>query len=122
MRNSWLWSNSRDRSRSRASSFQVTFSDPKLFNLSWDTEFVGMQFDDDQNVAAILPLVTGKTKIGLPAYSVTNLTAWRTVNRQLDVFVGAQNLFGKLYYVGTNPTTIGTPRLVNGGVRLKIGR
>ena len=40
----------------------------------------------------------------------------------MDVFLGVQNLFGTLYYVGTNPTTIGTPRLVNAGIRLKLGR
>jgi iron complex outermembrane receptor protein len=102
-------------------SFQVTFTDPKLFNLSWDTEFVGMQFDDDLNVAKILPGLPGE-KVGLPAYSVTNLTVSRTINHQMDVFIGAQNLFGTTYYVGTAPTTIGTPRLVNGGVRLTLGR
>jgi outer membrane receptor protein involved in Fe transport len=60
--------------------------------------------------------------VGLPAYSVTNLTIGRMINRQADVFVGVQNLFGAVYYVGTAPTTIGTPRLVNGGIRLKLGR
>jgi outer membrane receptor protein involved in Fe transport len=58
----------------------------------------------------------------LPAYSVTNLTLARTLNPNIDLFFGVQNLFGTLYYVGTNPTTIGTPRLVNGGIRLKVGR
>ena len=53
---------------------------------------------------------------------MTNFSASRTVNRNVDVFFGVQNLFGQVYYVGTNPTTIGTPRLVNGGVRLKVGR
>jgi outer membrane receptor protein involved in Fe transport len=102
-------------------SFQVTFTDPKLFNLSWDTEFVGLQYDDDQNIVKILPGLAGE-KVGLPAYSVTNLTIGRAVNRQADVFIGVQNLFGAVYYVGTAPTTIGTPRLVNGGIRLKLGR
>jgi outer membrane receptor protein involved in Fe transport len=60
--------------------------------------------------------------VGLPAYSVTNLTVSRTINHQADVFFGVQNLFGTLYYVGTLPTTIGTPRLVNGGLRLRLGR
>jgi outer membrane receptor protein involved in Fe transport len=100
---------------------QVSFSHPRYANISWDTEFVGMQFDDDQNLAKILP-TTSKERIGLPGYSVSNVTASRTVNHQVEVFVGVQNLFGKLYYVGTNPTTIGTPRLVNGGIRLRVGR
>jgi outer membrane receptor protein involved in Fe transport len=103
-------------------SVQVGFTHPKFANLSLDTEFIGMQFDDDQNVAAILPAVPGKTQVGLPAYSVTNLTVSRTISHQVDLFFGAQNLFGKLYYTGTNPTTIGTPRLVNGGIRLRVGR
>ncbi len=103
-------------------SFQVNFIHPKYVNLSLDTEFVGMQFDDDLNVATILPGIAGKTEIGLPGYGVTNFSASRTLNRNVDVFFGVQNLFDKVYYVGTNPTTIGTPRLVNGGLRLKIGR
>jgi iron complex outermembrane recepter protein len=101
---------------------QLTYSKPKYLNVSLAVQIVGMQFDDDQNLAQILPAVTGKSKVGLPAYSVTDLTASRTLSRQVDLFVGAQNLFGRLYYVGTNPTTIGTPRLVNGGLRLKLGR
>jgi outer membrane receptor protein involved in Fe transport len=46
----------------------------------------------------------------------------RTINRNVDIFLGVQNVFGTTYYVGTMPTTIGTPRLVNGGIRLKVGR
>ena len=103
-------------------SFQVSFTDPRFLNVALDTEFIGMQFDDDLNVLAILPAVPGKTHVGLPGYSVTNLAVSRSINHQVDLFFGAQNLLGRLYYVGTNPTTIGTPRLVNGGIRLRIGR
>jgi iron complex outermembrane receptor protein len=103
-------------------SFQVSYSHPRFVNLALDNQFVGMQFDDDQNIATIFPTIDAKRKVGLPAYSVTNFTASRTVNRNVDVFFGVQNLFGQVYYVGTNPTTIGTPRLVNGGLRLKVGR
>lgn len=103
-------------------SFQVTYTNPRLVNIAIDNQFVGHQFDDDRNEAQILPRVSGKSEIGLPAYSVTNFTVARTVNRNLDLFIGVQNLFGVTYYVGTNPTTIGTPRLVNGGIRLKVGR
>src|SRR5204862_814305 len=102
--------------------FQVSYSDPKYVNISIAVQMVGMQFDDDQNLQKILPLVADKAKVGLPAYTVMDLTASRTVNRQMDVFLGVQNLFGTLYYVGTNPTTIGTPRLVNAGIRLKLSR
>jgi outer membrane receptor protein involved in Fe transport len=103
-------------------SFQVTYTDPRFVNIAVENQFVGHQFDDDRNEAVILPNVSGKTEVGLPAYSVTNFTLSRSVNRNVDVFAGVQNLFGTTYYVGTNPTTIGTPRLVNVGIRLKVGR
>jgi iron complex outermembrane receptor protein len=103
-------------------SIQLSYSNPKYVNVSAAVQIVGMQFDDDQNIAAIFPLIGDKTKVGLPAYSVTDVSASRTINSQLDVFFGVQNLFGRVYYVGTNPTTIGTPRLVNGGIRLRLGR
>jgi len=103
-------------------SFQLTFTHPRYLNVSIENQFVGHQFDDDLNVAAIFPTIPGKREVGLPAYSVTHFSASRTVSRNADVFFGVQNLFDTVYYVGTIPTTIGTPRLVNGGVRLRVGR
>ena len=43
----------------------------------------------------------------------------RNIGRNIQAFVGAQNLFDTVYFVQTNPSTIGTPRLVNGGVRVR---
>ena len=51
---------------------------------------------------------------------VVDFTASRTLGRNLDVFFGVQNMFDQQYFVGTLPTTIGSPRLVNGGVRIKF--
>jgi outer membrane receptor protein involved in Fe transport len=102
--------------------FQVTYTNPDFVNVAIENQFIGHQFDDDRNEAVIFPRLAAKTEVGLPAYSVTNLTVARTINRNVDIFLGVQNLFGALYYVGTNPTTIGTPRLINGGIRLKVGR
>jgi outer membrane receptor protein involved in Fe transport len=42
------------------------------------------------------------------------------VSRNLEVFAGVQNLTDREYFVGTLPTTIGTPRLVNGGLRIRF--
>jgi outer membrane receptor protein involved in Fe transport len=95
-------------------SAQATFTH-RWVNLAIETLFTGHQFDDDQNVARILPNVPGQTEVGLPAYGSTDISVSRTINRNIDIFFGVQNLFDTLYYVGTNPTTIGTPRLVNGG-------
>jgi outer membrane receptor protein involved in Fe transport len=103
-------------------SFQVNYTNPRLVNIAVDSQFIGHQYDDDLNMAQILPGVPDKRETGLPGYNVLNLTVARTINRTVDVFVGVQNLFNITYYVGTNPTTIGTPRLVNGGIRLKVGR
>ena len=103
-------------------SFQVTYTNPRYLNVAVENQFVGHQFDDDLNTAAIFPAIADKREVGLPKYNVTNLTVSRTVNRNVDAFLGVQNLFGTTYYVGTNPTTNGTPRLVNGGIRLRVGR
>jgi outer membrane receptor protein involved in Fe transport len=56
---------------------------------------------------------------GLPGYTVLDLTASRSVVRNVEVFFGVQNLFNQEYFVATLPDTIGTPRLVNGGVRVR---
>jgi outer membrane receptor protein involved in Fe transport len=57
---------------------------------------------------------------GLPGYAVADVMVSRVVSRNLELFFGVQNLFDEEYFVGTNPTLIGTPRLVNGGVRVKF--
>lgn len=107
--------------RHRAS-FEVTYTNPALAIVSLEHQFVGHQFDDDQNQARILPGIPARTVVGLPGFHMTNLTVTRGLNRTASVFAGAQNLFGTAYYVGTNPTTIGTPRLINVGIRIQVGR
>ena len=57
---------------------------------------------------------------GLPGYALVDFTVSRDLGRNLQVFVGAQNLLDKVYFVQTNPSTVGTPRLVNGGVRFRF--
>jgi outer membrane receptor protein involved in Fe transport len=60
------------------------------------------------------------TDPGLPKYAVVDLIASRAIGRNLEIFFGVQNLFDQQYFVSTLPTTIGTPRLANGGVRLRF--
>ena len=81
-------------------------------------QFVGLQFDtgDDTNTRA----VPGYSYPGLPAYAVSELTITRGIGRNVDVFFGAQNLFDQEYIVATLPTTIGSPTLVNAGVRVRF--
>ena len=77
---------------------------------------LGMQFDDDLNVRT----VPGLSEPGLPGYAVASFTASRAVGRNFEAFFGMQNIFDKEYFVGTLPTTVGSPRMVTGGVRVRF--
>ena len=61
----------------------------------------------------------GETEPGLPAYAAMEFSLLRSIGRNLDLFFGVQNLFDEQYIVQLLPTTTGSPRLVNGGVRLR---
>ena len=97
-------------------SLQVAYTNAKYLNVGLGIQFIGRQFDDDANVAT----VPGETKPGLPGYATVDLTASRSIARNLDVFFGVQNLTDKEYIVQTAPTTIGAPRLVTGGLRIRF--
>jgi outer membrane receptor protein involved in Fe transport len=107
-------------------SVQVTYSNSRYVNVALGMQFVGAQFNDDLNINFIPgPTLTEagydeSTPPGLPGYAVVDLMASRDLGRNLQVFVGAQNVFDKVYFVQTNPSTVGTPRLVNGGVRIRF--
>jgi outer membrane receptor protein involved in Fe transport len=96
-------------------SVNLSYSNPRIVTASVGAFFYGRQFDDDLN-ARTKP---GAAEPGLPAYGTVELSALRAIGRNLDVFVGVQNLFDEEYYVGFAPTTIGSPRLVNGGIRVR---
>ncbi|HET9266701.1 MAG TPA: TonB-dependent receptor [Vicinamibacterales bacterium] len=96
-------------------SVNLSYSNPRIVTASVTTFFYGRQFDDDLN----LRTKPGETEPGLPAYGTMEISALREIGRNLEVFFGVQNLFDTEYYVGFAPTTIGTPRLVNGGLRVR---
>jgi outer membrane receptor protein involved in Fe transport len=98
--------------------FRITYSDPKVASITFGIQAVGLQFDtgDDTNTRA----VPGYSYPGLPAYATSELTITRAIGRNVDVFLAAQNLFGQEYIVATLPTSIGSPTLVNAGVRVKL--
>jgi outer membrane receptor protein involved in Fe transport len=97
-------------------SLLVVYTHPKLADLAFSIQSLGMQFDDDQNVRT----VPGLSEPGLPGYTLASFTASRSVGRNFEAFVGVQNIFDEQYFVGTLPTTIGSPRLVTGGVRVRF--
>jgi outer membrane receptor protein involved in Fe transport len=96
-------------------SVNLSYSNPRIVTASVTAFFYGRQYDDDLNVRT----KPGETEPGLPAYGTMEISALREIGRNLDVFFGVQNLFDKEYYVGFAPTTIGSPRLVNGGIRVR---
>jgi outer membrane receptor protein involved in Fe transport len=96
-------------------SFQLLYANPSLVSLGFGVQVLGRQFDDDLNVR----VVPGESEPGLPGYPIVDFTASRTVVRNFEAFVGVQNLFDREYIVGTLPTTIGSPRMVNGGIRVR---
>lgn len=91
---------------------QAAYSNPALVNISAGIQAIGRQFDDDRN----LRTVPGRTTPGLPGYSVVDVSVSRRISRQVELFGGVQNLLDREYFVGTLPTTIGSDRLVHGGI------
>ena len=107
-------------------SLQVAYNNPKVVNVSLAFQFVGMQFNDDRNVQFI-PATTlvadgydADQMPGLPGYTAVDLLASRDFGERLQVFFGAQNLMDQVYFVQTNPSTVGTPRMLNVGFRLRF--
>jgi outer membrane receptor protein involved in Fe transport len=107
-------------------SLQVGFADPTYATVTFAVQFVGLQYDDDQNIR-LIPAATltaagydASTAPGLPGYALASLTISRAIGRNLEAFLGAQNLFDQEYFVGTQPSTIGSPRLVHAGLRVRF--
>ena len=97
-------------------SYRLSYLAPLRINVTFGVLMTGRQFDDDQNVR----VVPGQTDPGLPAYATSDLSLSHYITPNVDVFFGAQNLFNQEYIVGTLPTTIGSPRLLNAGVRIRF--
>jgi outer membrane receptor protein involved in Fe transport len=88
-------------------SVQLAYSDPKFFTASIDEQWIGLQYDDDQNTRP------------MPAYKTTDFNVMRTITKGFDAFFGMQNMFNVQYVVATLPTTIGAPRMFSGGFRIR---
>ncbi len=107
-------------------SFQVAYSNPRYATVAFSMQALSLQYNDDQNVqfipAATLAEAgyTSFTGPGLPGYASYDFTIMRDVGRHLQVFYGVQNMFDKVSFVQTNPSTTGTPRLMNVGVRVRL--
>ena len=106
-------------------SLQVMYADPRVASVALGVQMMGLQYDDDNNARGVpangcLPNSQSCATPGLPGFALVDFTASRDVGRNLEVFLGIQNLLDKEFYVQTNPTTIGAPRLVHAGVRVRF--
>jgi outer membrane receptor protein involved in Fe transport len=97
-------------------SVSASYTNPRFATIAVSAMFFGRQFDDDLNTRT----KPGETEPGLPPYGVVELTALRSIGRNLDAFVGVQNMFDQEYYVLFQPTTVGSPRMVYGGIRVRF--
>ena len=97
-------------------SLNVAYTNERYATVGFNAMFFGRQFNEDTNTGT----VPGETEPGLPAYAMLELSATRAISRNFDVFFGVQNLLDEEYFVGLAPTTIGSPRLVHGGIRVRF--
>ena len=90
---------------------QTAYSHPRYLTAALQLRAIGKQFDDDQN------------QFALGSYAVVDATVARPLGRWVEAFVAVQNLFNEQFAVARTPLlTLGMPRLVRGGVRLKLER
>ena len=94
-------------------------------NLALGLQMAGKQYDDDLNARGVPAngcAVQSQScaNPGLPGFTLLDFTASRSLGRGVDVFFGVQNLLDEEFYVQTNPTTIGAPRQVQGGIRVRF--
>jgi outer membrane receptor protein involved in Fe transport len=85
-------------------SVELSYANPRYVNASAAMYITGGQYDDDLNT------------LWLPYYNTFDFNVSRKVYRGLEAFFGIQNVLDREFYVQRNPTTIGGPRLVTGGL------
>jgi outer membrane receptor protein involved in Fe transport len=90
---------------------QTVYAHPKYVTAAMQFRASGKQFDDDQN------------RLPLGSFAVIDVMVARPLGRYVEVFVAAQNLLDERFAVGRTPLeTLGMPRMVRGGVRLRFER
>ena len=89
--------------------WEARYWNPSRLFASVQGRFVGRQFDDDLNT---LPL---------DAFYTMNFEVGRALNRNLDVFVAAENFTNQRYQVARTPVVnVGPPILARVGLRLNF--
>ena len=89
---------------------QTRYENPSIVTVGLQARTSSSQFDDDLN------------QFRLDSYFTLDAFVSRRLNRRLEIFGAVENVFDKRYEVGKTPvTTLGPPRLVRGGIRLRLG-
>ena len=87
---------------------QATLTKKHWGTLAVQTRGTGHEFDDDQN------------QFLLHSFFRADAYAAHAVSRYVEVFASGENLFDRTIEVGRTPVlTLGTPRLVQGGLRIR---
>lgn len=95
--------------RHRAS-FSLSWDDPRFLTASAQVRYLGKQYDDDLN------------QVPLGEAALVDLFASYHFVRGFDLFLAVSNLLDKSYLVGNAAVqTVGQPRFVHGGVRVRLG-
>lgn len=89
-------------------SMVLSYTGPLIASV--EGRWVGNQFEDDLN------------QLKLGGYVVLDLMLRKPVSDHLDLFLAVHNILDRVYPVGRTPVeTLGTPRLVHGGVQVRFG-
>lgn len=90
---------------------QTAYSHPRFATATLQFRAVGKQFDDDLN------------QFPLGSFAVVDATVARPLGHGIEAFLAVQNLFNERFVVGRTPLeTLGMPRLIRGGLRLRFER
>jgi outer membrane receptor protein involved in Fe transport len=92
-------------------SVEVKFDEPRVATAAVQARWIGRQFEDDQN------------RLPLDAAFTADVFVSRSLTTGLDAFVAAENVFDQRFDVGRTPVkTVGPPRAVRAGLRLRLPR
>jgi outer membrane receptor protein involved in Fe transport len=89
----------------------LAFDDPRILAAAVQLRWLGRQYEDDLNT---LPM---------EGVALLDVSASRSLGRGVTLFLSVENLLDEAYLVGrAGVDTVGQPRFVHGGIRLRLAR
>jgi outer membrane receptor protein involved in Fe transport len=87
----------------------LAFDDPRLLTGVVQLRYISAQYEDDINT------------LRMAEYAVVDVSVSRRITPQLDAVLAVENLLDKRYVVGLSGVeTIGQPRFIHGGLRVRL--